>query len=133
MELVLPRIGVGVVARDAGRLLLIRRGQEPGKGLWAVPGGRLEPGEKLRTGAAREAREETGLTMRIGEVAWQGEVRADGPDGPFRYSVIDFAATVIDGRLRHAGDVIDARWVSMDEIPSLDLVPSMRSLLEVIA
>lgn len=132
MGLILPAIGVGVVALDSRGILLVRRGREPGKGRWAVPGGRLDPGEGLRAAAAREAREETGLTMNIGEVAWQGEVRSEGPGGPFRYSVIDFAATVVSGLLRPAGDVTDARWVPMEDVPSLDLVPSMHSLLEVI-
>lgn len=101
-------------------------------GRWAVPGGRVEPGEGLRAAAAREAREETGLTMRIGEVAWQGEVRTVGPGTRFHYAVIDFLATVTGGRARAGGDAIGLRWVPLSEVASLDVVPSMHSLLEAI-
>jgi len=62
---------VGAIVHDAtGRLLLIRRGHEPGRGLWSVPGGRVEPGETLSAAVEREVREETGR-----------RVRADAPVG----------------------------------------------------
>lgn len=56
-----PIVGVGAVVLRHGRLLVVKRGNEPARGLWSVPGGRLEFGETLAEGALRELREETGL------------------------------------------------------------------------
>jgi len=55
---------VGAVIKDpAGRLLLIKRGHEPGAGLWSLPGGRIEPGETHQQALAREVLEETNLRV----------------------------------------------------------------------
>ncbi len=128
--IVLPTIGVGVVALWHGRLLLIRRGTEPGKGQWVVPGGRVEPGERLREAAAREAFEETGIEMSIGDVAWEGEVVAAGIPSPYRYAVIDFLATPAGDEAVAGSDAEEVRWVGLSELDELDLVPSMQGLLE---
>ena len=60
-----PVVGVGGVVVDDGRALLIRRGSEPLRGQWSIPGGMLELGETLQAGVARELREETGLEVRV--------------------------------------------------------------------
>lgn len=118
-----------MAVRD-GEILLVRRGQEPGKGKWAVPGGRVQAGERLREAATREAFEETGLRLSVGAVVWQGEVRAQTATGGFHYVVVDFLATVGGGTLRAGTDAAQARWVTLEAAGSLDLVPSMRDLLE---
>jgi 8-oxo-dGTP diphosphatase len=65
-----PTVAVGAFVFDPeGRVLLVERGQPPGAGLWTVPGGRLEPGETLAQGVAREVREETGLVVEVGALA----------------------------------------------------------------
>ncbi|SEO71682.1 ADP-ribose pyrophosphatase YjhB, NUDIX family [Trujillonella endophytica] len=84
---------VGAVVHDAaGRLLLIRRGTEPGRGLWSVPGGRVERGESLVAAVEREVLEETGLPVRAGAVV--GRVRIPGPG--VVYDVADLACTLLD-------------------------------------
>jgi ADP-ribose pyrophosphatase YjhB (NUDIX family) len=83
---------VGAVVHDAaGRLLLIRRGREPSRGLWSVPGGRVEPGETNEQAVEREVREETGLTVRAG--APVGHVTIPAADVVF--DVVDFACTLV--------------------------------------
>src|SRR6516162_7664799 len=63
-----PVVGVGGVVIVDGRALLIRRGSEPLRGQWSIPGGTLELGESLENGVIRELKEETGLTVRIVEM-----------------------------------------------------------------
>ena len=64
-----PVVGVGaVILTDDGRVVLVKRGHEPLKGEWSLPGGGLELGETLEAGTAREALEETGLIVDVGPV-----------------------------------------------------------------
>jgi ADP-ribose pyrophosphatase YjhB (NUDIX family) len=82
---------VGAIVHDAtGRLLLIRRGHEPGRGLWSVPGGRVEDGETLAAAVEREVLEETGLAVRVGDAV--GTVRIPGPGVVFE--VVDLVCTL---------------------------------------
>ena len=73
-----PIVGVGaVVMRDDNHLLMVRRGKEPAKGLWSLPGGRLEHGEYIAGAVAREVKEETGLEVEVGRLAGIFEVPGD--------------------------------------------------------
>src|SRR4051794_39320531 len=60
-----PLVGVGGIVISDGRVLLVRRGTEPGYGEWTIPGGLLEPGETLLEAVVSELREETGVTVRV--------------------------------------------------------------------
>jgi ADP-ribose pyrophosphatase YjhB (NUDIX family) len=91
-----------VVTRGDGQLLLIKRGNEPGRGLWSLPGGRIEPGESDVAAVAREVLEETGLVVTVGELA--GRVQRG------RYDISDYFATVVSGELAAATDALDAVW-----------------------
>ena len=108
----------GAVVRDeAGRLLLVRRGREPGAGLWSLPGGRIEPGETPAEAATREVFEETGLQVSVGRLLASIEI------GDF--VVHDFAATVVGGTLQAGDDAGDARWCSDDDAAALPLTPGL--------
>lgn len=119
-------MGVGVVIVEEGRLLLVRRGREPGRGLWAVPGGKVEPGEEMKVAARRETGEETGLDVEIGEVVWVGEVIEPG----YHIVLIDYAGEVIGGELRQGDDADEVRWVDLVEARDLALTPTMYQLLD---
>ena len=115
-----------IVLDDRGRLLLIRRGQEPSIGLWSVPGGRCRPGESTPDACVRETAEETGLAVRV--VRFAGAVQLPGP-GAVVYDIDDFVCAVVGGELAAADDAIDARWVSADELAVLDMVPGLVACL----
>lgn len=115
----------GAVVHDAaGRLLLIRRGQEPGRGLWSLPGGRCEPGETAAETAVREVREETGLDVLAGRLV--GRVERAGL-GSAVYLIDDVACTVVGGELAPGDDADDARWV---DAAGLALLPLTEGLLD---
>ena len=114
-----PRLGVGAIAVRAGRLLMVQRGREPGLGLWSLPGGHVEEGEYLSDALAREVREETGLAVSVGGLAGIFEVVGDP-----HLVVLDFTVEVTgEGEPRPGGDAMDARWVPLDEVPTLECTP----------
>ena len=117
----LPRCAGAVVRDTSGRVLLVRRANDPGRGLWSIPGGRIEDGESARAAAAREVREETGLDIEVGEALL---AEAIGP-----YFIEDFAATVVGGTLLAGDDALEARWVTPDELRSLPLAPALLEAL----
>ena len=128
-----PRPAVGVVVVDHGRLLLIRRSKEPFASCWAVPGGKVGWGETLTEAAAREAEEETGLLVRIGDPIWVGETMSPSRGEPTMHNVlIDFAATVLGGELRAGTDAAEAAFVPLEEVRGLPLTPTMPALLDVL-
>ncbi len=107
---------VGAVVHDAtGRLLLIRRATDPGRGQWSLPGGRVEPGETDAEAVIRELREETGLEVVPGKLV--GSVERPARTGI--YLIFDYGAEVAGGVLRAGDDASDARWASLAEFASL--------------
>ena len=114
-----PIIGVGAVVIDGGKVLLVRRGQEPLKGEWSLPGGALELGETLQQGVVREVLEETGLTVvpdAIVEVL--DRITQDDLSGRIRYHyvLVDFICHVASGTLCGGSDAEEARWVGQEEL-----------------
>ena len=105
-----------------GRLLMIKRGHEPGAGLWSIPGGRIEPGETDAEALVREMFEETGLAVEVGPLI--GSVRRPGLDGAV-IDIRDYAATVAGGTLRPGDDAADARWVEAADLDSLEITEGL--------
>jgi 8-oxo-dGTP diphosphatase len=119
---------VGAVIKDAaGRLLLIKRGHEPGTGLWSLPGGRIEPGETDQQAVTREVMEETGLTVE--SRCLLGRVELPGPDGAV-IDVKDYLAVVTGGELAAGDDAADARWVAAAELDRLPLTSGLAGYLD---
>ena len=111
-----PLVGVGAVVVHEGRVLLVRRGREPLKGHWSLPGGLLELGEPLMDGVAREVREETGLIVEPLElVELLDRVHRDGERVRYHYVIADYVCRVTGGELKAASDADAVRWVERAE------------------
>jgi 8-oxo-dGTP diphosphatase len=118
---------VGAVIKDpAGRLLLIKRGHEPGAGLWSLPGGRIEPGETDQQAVAREVLEETNLRVECRRLL--GTVEVPGLGGSV-IVVSDYLAEVTGGELAAGDDAADARWVAAADLDGLPLTSGLAGYL----
>ncbi len=118
---VIPCVGA-VVTDGQGRLLMIKRGHEPGAGLWSIPGGRIEPGETDAEALVREMFEETGLVVEVGSLI--GSVQRPGLAGAV-IDIRDYAAMVTGGTLRPGDDAADARWVDLADLGSLAITEGL--------
>ena len=118
---------VGAVIKDgSGRLLLIKRGHEPGKGLWSIPGGRIEAGESDAAALVREVREVSGLVVASGRLS--GSVRRPaGPEAEF--DIRDYAVSVTGGTLVPGDDADEAVWAGPAELGSLPLTAGLLDAL----
>ena len=120
-----PCVGA-LVHDDEGRLLVVRRGREPGLGLWSVPGGRVEPGESDDVAVVREVLEETGLHVSVG--ARVGTVLRDGVAGEI-YDIRDYACAVLGPDVPTSpvpgDDAAEVRWVTRVELKALDLTEGL--------
>ncbi len=116
-----PRVAVGAVVFNGGRVLLVRRGRSPAEGEWAIPGGSVELGETLQQAAEREIREETGVAIRAGEPCFCFDlIQADASGRVrFHYVIVDLAGEYVAGSPRPGGDAADARWVGPAELAGL--------------
>jgi 8-oxo-dGTP diphosphatase len=125
----IPCVG-GIVHDDRSRLLLVLRGQEPAKGRWSVPGGRVEAGESDAQATAREVLEETGVRVTVGRLA--GTVERDAPGGGV-YVICDYVCVPYDAdvdAVRGGDDADDARWFTAEEIDSLPTSPGLVDALK---
>jgi 8-oxo-dGTP diphosphatase len=128
-----PIVGVGAVVIDGTKVLLVRRGQQPLKGEWSLPGGALELGETLQQGVAREVLEETGLVVvPAGMVEVLDRITHDLETGRVRYHyvLVDFVCRVTGGSLLGGSDADEARWVEREDLPEFRLAPVTVAVIE---
>ena len=125
-------VGIGILIRERDRYLLIKRAAEPDAGLWTVPGGLVEVGERAAEAAVREAKEETGLDVEILEVIDVVDkiVMDENSRIMYHFVIIDYLATPIGGSLKAASDALDARWLEAEEFPQYVLSPTLIELLK---
>jgi ADP-ribose pyrophosphatase YjhB (NUDIX family) len=133
-----PLVGVGGVIIDKGRALLIRRGSEPLRGEWSIPGGTLELGETLVEGVARELLEETGLVVRVLEQIEVFERIDNGKGGGagnrkkrprFHYVIVDYLCERVSGKPRAGSDVTDVAYAGEDELGKFHLTETALRIL----
>lgn len=131
-------IGIGGVVIHEDRALLIRRGSEPLRGEWSIPGGSLELGETLEQGVAREILEETGLEVRVAEmieiferIFWDSaEPASEGKSRPrFHYVIVDYLCERVSGEARAGGDAVDVAYAREAELPGFHLTETALRVL----
>ncbi len=127
-----PIVGVGALIVEGGRVLVVRRATEPLKGQWSSPGGVLELGETLRAGTAREALEETGLTVEPGEVLEVFDRIVPDAAGrtQYHYVLVDFLCRRIAGEPTAGSDVSEVRWIKRAEVDSFGISDATTAVIE---
>ena len=120
-----PVAAVGVVVVRGDQVLLIRRGREPIRGRWSLPGGAVELGEKVRQAAEREIQEECGVEIRATEVikVLDAITPDDGKGFRFHYVLTELLADYVSGVPTAASDALEARWFALDQVGDLDILP----------
>lgn len=126
-----PILCVGTVVVKGQRVLLIRRGKEPGFGIWTLPGGRVNLGEKTHDAAQRETKEETGLDVKIECLFEVLDIILTEENGSvrFHYFLLDYLARPTGGALKAQSDALDARYFSSAELESLNLVETTKAVI----
>jgi 8-oxo-dGTP diphosphatase len=124
-----PSIGVGgVLLNSHQQVLLIKRNQAPAKGLWSLPGGRLEPGESLVEACKREFHEETNLDVEVKHIVAVVDRRLEG----FHYVIIDYWVTLVDEHRcvpTAQSDVAEAKWINLDDLGLYDVVVGLTEII----
>ena len=126
-----PVAGVGALIIKDRHILLVKRGAEPGKGRWSLPGGAVELGEGVRDAVIREVKEECGLDVEVKDVTdvvdymnrdEKGQVR-------FHYILVDFYVEVKGGTLKPASDALEVDWIPFDRIHEYQVTKTTLQLL----
>ncbi len=127
-----PVVAVAAVVLRDGKILLVRRAGEPGRGKWSIPGGVVKLGERLREAVVREVREECGILIEVVDLLDVFEVIVRDEEGRirFHYVIVDFLARPLSGQLRASDDALEAAWVDLEEAPRMDITRTLARLLE---
>ena len=127
-----PIVGVGAVIMQSGKVVLVKRRFEPLAGQWSLPGGRLELGETLEAGLAREMLEETGLEVEVGPVVDVFDRILLDPERNVRYHyvLIDYLCRPVRGALNHGSDVAAAELADPADLARYRLTPKAASVIE---
>jgi 8-oxo-dGTP diphosphatase len=125
-------VGVGILIRRGEEYLLIKRASEPDRGLWSIPGGMVEIGEKAEDAAIREAEEETGLKVELIEDLGVVDKIVVDEAGRVKYHfvIIDYLAEPVSGEMHHHDDALDALWVHPRDFTKYTMSQTVIDLLK---
>lgn len=127
-----PIVGIGIVIVANQQIVLIKRGNEPARGKWTIPGGLVELGESNEEAVIREAKEETCLDVEnplLVDVVSQVDLDAEGKI-KYHYVIVNYLVHIRAGDITAASDAVELRWVPFDEVENYELTTSFRRFFE---
>lgn len=127
-----PIPAVGAFILKDGKLLLVKRAYEPGAGKWTVPGGVIELGEKVVEALHREILEEVGMRLKGVKLLdiYDAIFRDDEGRIRYHYVIIEFLAEPETMEVKLSDEVLDYKWVSLEDVERLDLTCSVRHMIK---
>ena len=127
-----PQVAVGAVVFKDDCVLMVKRSKPPAKGSWAVPGGKIRPGETMQQALVREIKEETGLDIQVGDIIYVFDViqRDEKNEITFHYVIIDFLCELKGGQLKAGDDALDVKWISRQDIKEININEKTKTMLK---
>ena len=126
-----PVVGVGAVVIAGKRVLLVRRGRPPAQGIWSLPGGVVELGERLRQACAREVREETGVSVEVGPMVEVLErvLPDEAGDVEYHYVLVDFLCFAEETAPVAGDDAAEAKWTDLESLDQVNLTNDTKRVI----
>ena len=127
-----PMVGVGILIQKKDEYLIVKRAAEPDKGLWSIPGGLVEVGEKAYEAAIREAKEETGLEVKIIKLidVIDKIVLDENNNIKYHFIILDYLANPIKGKMRPQDDALEAKWIKSKDLIKYEITPTLVELFK---
>ena len=127
-----PIVGVSAVIFDGDKVVLVKRGKEPGLNKWNLPGGAVELGERLEDAIKREMREEVSVDLVIGGLVgvFDTILRDDKNAVIYHYVLVDYWGWISKGRPAAGSDVKDLKWVYPHEVETLGIGDQVKKTIE---
>ena len=126
-----PVVGIGVIVFNKDSVLIEKRGNEPGKGEWNLPGGTLMLGERIFECAKREVFEEAGIEIEpIGIAKVYELIEEENKRIKFHYVIIDVVAEYLSGELGVGSDALELKWIKLEEVKDYPLPERVKDAIE---
>jgi ADP-ribose pyrophosphatase len=127
-----PMVGVGAIIIQDGKILIVKRGSEPGKGKWSVPGGLVELGEAIEQTVVREVKEECNLDVEVDRLidVVDNIVTDENGEVKYHFVILDFFVKLRGGKLKPGDDVENAKWVTLEEVEKYDITKTFREFIK---
>lgn len=127
-----PRAAASAAIFRDGKVLLAQRGKPPLTGIWSLPGGHIEPGEKALEAAQRELREETGITADLKGLVDVADVILCHDDGSLyaHYVISVFYGLWLSGEARPESDSMAVEWVGISELSERPMTEGTAAIIE---
>ena len=126
-----PEVAVGALVLKDQKVLLVKRNQSPAKGLWALPGGKINLGETLQQAVVREILEETGISIIPGQPVFLFDSihKDDKGDVQYHYVIVDLLSEFKEGELKAGDDASDVGWFSLEDLERIQVNKTTKELV----